>query len=457
MRRRWWTSWLALLVLAALLAACAGGAGPAPTPTATRMPVAKPTPTATPTATPTRTPDPTAFKLVYRKFGPTSDFILKVSPRNLARTELLAEVPHAQGFGIVASLSPGGKAVAYTVMPEGARDPEIEAQAYVQRFDGREPKFLIDGLDLRTPPVWSPDGRFVLVRRNTPSKIILIRVQLKTGKVTVGLEITRGLVFDIFPIGFVLRESAATPTPPTRPIALLYFAQLTINGTAFASFPFAQAVPTPTPPAPTPTPTVTPTPTATKTPKPTGKTPKPRPTPTPTPTLTPTPTPFVLVWASDQVARDYALSPDDKRMAFLVPRLKEGEPIIRTFYTDLELRTVAQVPAAELRPGDHLNPIWTVDSSAVSIGLLPLKGKPRGVAIVPVLGGNVKRLPPPKKGFDVPASWSPDGRYLAVRSFSGKSIADPGRSRLVLISRMSGGRFVVTAGDVDALGWVERE
>ncbi|MCH7653320.1 MAG: PD40 domain-containing protein [Chloroflexi bacterium] len=51
---------------------------------------------------------------------------------------------------------------------------------------------------------------------------------------------------------------------------------------------------------------------------------------------------------------------------------------------------------------------------------------------------------------------SPDGKYLAVRSFSGTSIANPGSSQLVIVSRASGSRFVVASGEVEVIGWVKR-
>ena len=68
--------------------------------------------------------------------------------------------------------------------------------------------------------------------------------------------------------------------------------------------------------------------------------------------------------------------------------------------------------------------------------------------------GQPSQLPPPEKGFDLPQGWSPDGKYLAVRSFSGTSIANPGSSQLVMVSPASGSRFVVASGEVEVIGWV---
>ncbi len=76
--------------------------------------------------------------------------------------------------------------------------------------------------------------------------------------------------------------------------------------------------------------------------------------------------------------------------------------------------------------------------------------------MVDVAEGQLSQLPPPEKGFDVPHSWSPDGKYLAVRSFSGTSVANPGSSQLVMVSRASGSRFVVASGELEVIAWVER-
>ncbi len=70
--------------------------------------------------------------------------------------------------------------------------------------------------------------------------------------------------------------------------------------------------------------------------------------------------------------------------------------------------------------------------------------------------GQSSQLSPPEHGFDLPQSWSPDGKFLAVRSFSGTSIANPGSSQLVTVSRASGSRFVVASGEVEVIGWVKR-
>jgi hypothetical protein len=77
------------------------------------------------------------------------------------------------------------------------------------------------------------------------------------------------------------------------------------------------------------------------------------------------------------------------------------------------------------------------------------------VAIVPLDGAEPTFLVPPEQGFDQPLSWSPDARFLAVRSFPGDSLGNPGTPRLVFIST-SGQRQPAPEGpEIEVVGWVK--
>ncbi len=143
-------------------------------------------------------------------------------------------------------------------------------------------------------------------------------------------------------------------------------------------------------------------------------------------------------------------------MAFIVPKLREGVFSTRIYIADLILLSVMPLPSPGLDRTDQFNPVWLPDGSAVTIGLLPVEGQPAGAVIIAVGEGQPSQLPPPERGFDLPQSWSTDGKYLAVSSFSGTSIANPGSSQLVIVSRASGSRFVVASGEVEVIGWVKR-
>ena len=68
-------------------------------------------------------------------------------------------------------------------------------------------------------------------------------------------------------------------------------------------------------------------------------------------------------------------------------------------------------------------------------------------------GGSELTLAGPERGFDAPLGWSPDGRYLAARSFDGSGSYAPGRESMVVIS-IDGVRLIVTARtELIFLGW----
>ncbi len=150
------------------------------------------------------------------------------------------------------------------------------------------------------------------------------------------------------------------------------------------------------------------------------------------------------------------MAPDGRRVAFVVPELREGVFGTRTFIADLLLRSVTPLPSQGLDGTDQFSPVWLPDSSTVTIGLLPVEGQPAGAVIAALGEGQPSQLPPPEKGFDFPRGWSADGKYLAVRSFSGTSVANPGFSQLVMVSPASGSRFVVASGEVEVIAWVKQ-
>src|SRR3972149_37537 len=99
-----------------------------------------------------------------------------------------------------------------------------------------------------------------------------------------------------------------------------------------------------------------------------------RPPPTPPPTA-------VFPVLSDQIARDYALSPDATRVAFLVPGLVQGQFVSRTYVAEIKSKGVSALPSpAGLAPRDQISPAWHPDGKSVAIGQLPRAGEPGRVA-----------------------------------------------------------------------------
>jgi hypothetical protein len=68
-------------------------------------------------------------------------------------------------------------------------------------------------------------------------------------------------------------------------------------------------------------------------------------------------------------------------------------------------------------------------------------------------GGEGAALVTDARGFDVPVAWSPDGRTLYARSFTGSSADDPGSEQPVLIDTEGARRPLTGDGPVEYVGW----
>ncbi|RLT43622.1 MAG: hypothetical protein DWI58_03370 [Chloroflexi bacterium] len=159
----------------------------------------------------------------------------------------------------------------------------------------------------------------------------------------------------------------------------------------------------------------------------------------------------VIVHASDHIARGWQMAPDGTSLAYLAPEVRGERVVYRTHVAGLpdgKPREVAETLAA----ADHLNPAWT-PSGSLAIGQDSRTGSG---AITLIDDSNVRALPAPQHGFDVPLSWSDGGTYLAIRSFDGDTATSPGNESIVLLGP-DGGRYPITApGDVIFIGWVTR-
>lgn len=406
---------LALVLLT--LAACGGGDS---SPTASPSPTSSlPTPLGSPTVTPTPPPPSTPYRFLYREFGREQDTIWRVLPSDPSQREEMAVIPHRADWGIVPSLSPDGKRLAYLTLPERAVDRGSEAEAYILDLESGQTELIAQGVDLQLRPLWSPDGELLYLRRiaQMEREVTILQVQVpgageeQDSRIEPILKADLSDVLTFIPIGFADDERS------------MYFVQISAGsggGTLLGAYAPATA-------------------------------PAPLPPPSPTPQAT------FVVHLSDQIARDYDLSPDSKRLSFLVQELIEGQLLFRAFVADLVGGIVEPLPTEGLQSGGHLRPLWRPDGSRISVGLLPSPGEPGAVALLPLDGGVPSFLPPPDLGFDVPLSWAPDGSYLAVTSFDGESLDNRGRARLVLVAP-SGQRINVAEGvDVEVVGWVKAE
>jgi Tol biopolymer transport system component len=164
----------------------------------------------------------------------------------------------------------------------------------------------------------------------------------------------------------------------------------------------------------------------------------------------------VFLVLSDQIVRDYTLSPAADRVAFLVPGLVNGAFVSRTYIADIKGDSVTPLPSPEgLTAADQISPAWHPDGKRIAVGQLPSGGDPGRVAVVPLGGGDATLLLPPDRGFDQPLRWSPDGEYLAVKSYPGESLVDPGVPSLVFVT-LGGQRIPLPEGaEIETVGWIK--
>ena len=385
---------IAFLALATLAALVAGGCNGGGD--------ASPTPTGVATPSPTGVPDE-GLRLLYKEFGSGADVIWLASAAEPQRRAKVAEVEHAPDMGISASLSPDGERIAYLALPAADGASALDAQAWLLEVDSGKTRLLASDLDGASKPVWSPDGSSIIVRRNGPQAQIgrdasLLKVDVSDGSETLLMQADD--VLELFPIGY-------SPDGTS-----LYFAQIVLSGTHFGAVAAAGG------------------------------------------------SPRLLVQASDEPARDWHLSSDGSRVTFLARQPTDDRIAIRAFVVELVEGGEPQ-PLTDfsegLDAGDHFNPVWHPDGQRIALGRTPDDGF-RAAALVSLAEGELDEVTPgPDQGFDVPVGWSPEGDYLAVRSFEGSSAAQPGREHLVLIELGKGRQTVADRGNLEFIGWLTND
>lgn len=467
-----------LLLLAVALAACDGGSDE-PLPTPTPSPRADVSPLPDPSATPLPPLDRSDFRFLYSEFGRDRDIIWSAEPARPVRRTKVAEIPHGRGWAIKPALSPDGTKLAYNAVAEDGT-PEGGVETYILDLESGESTLLLRGVELATP-VWSPDGSFLFLRHRFGREVMVLLVDVEQLVALAEATPTPTSTATATPTGTVEPQSPQPPPPPPQPVRIvlrrnvasvldyfplgvdaedgvLYFVQVqggTLSGTFLGRYQPATAdtVATATAIAQATATSFAATVTSV------AQTATSTPTSTPTPGPTPTPTPLtgdVFLLLSDQIARDFALSPDASRVAYIVPGLIDGEFVARVHIADVAAGRVSPLRSPPALPVvEQIGPIWGPGRAQISVGLLPAAGEPGRVAVVPVDRGEVILLPAARQGFDQPLAWSPDGKFVAVRHFQGDSLANPGRTRLVFVSP-KGQRPAAPPGPAfEPIGWVK--
>jgi len=346
-------------------------------------------------------PDPTVASrlgpgphLVFAEFGPAEDTLYIAPAAEPGRRTALARVPHTDGWGIHPGAEMAGPLLAYTVLPVGAAGRrDTPAELWVLNVETRNLTRLARDADLLVAPL--VDGDSVVYRTSTAGgRQELVRVDLDTRARTTLHTYEGG--FGILPV--------ALPDGET-----VIFATYSTAGTDLYRLRDGSA-------------------------------------------------PRLLAHASDEIARDFRLSPDREALAYVAPVAIAERYLHRLHVIDATSgEPRAPLPAtdpASADGGEEFSPAWT-PGGAPTVGREAAAG-PAAAAVVGAShagGAAAGPLTPPQTGFDVPLGWSADGRYLAVRSFSGSGAYDPGAETMVVVDTDGGRTLLPTRTELSFLGW----
>ncbi len=334
--------------------------------------------------------------LVYSEFGRNSDTIWAAQPDNPTQRTQLTSVDHAPEYGIVASLSPDGEYIAYNVLPPaGPAAIDAPAELWVMDRDGGSPSRLDNDVDLPVSPVWSPDGSAVVFRRSS-SDDSGSHFQLIRVTMSGSEDVLVDSTDGVMPVGFA-------------PGGSLYFASLSAGGTNLGVvYPSGGVV-------------------------------------------------SDIAHLSDDFARDWHLSPDGSRLAYLSSRETADGISYGAVVLDLKVTAASlfRSMAVQSNQGDEFNPIWRPDGKSVTVGRILAQSQTSQPMFKTMGGDGIQTVPSLSQGFDVPLAWSPDAGFLAVRFYESQSVTDPGRSWVTVIGNDGSRRTVSPNSDVTVMGWVD--
>jgi Tol biopolymer transport system component len=325
-------------------------------------------------------------RVAYFEFGVGADTLWLVSPNEPSQREKLFSVGHAREFGVVPSLSPDGRTVAFSALPANNPAPSPDAPAGLWFADlsrDAEPRLLTQTVDLRVPAVWAPDGASVVFRRSDADGYALIALPAGGGDERVLARSDAATA--LFPVGFSPDASR------------FYQVSLDASGSRLVAIDVASG----------------------------------------------RQTEFALL--APGLTRDWSLSKDGSKLAFLSMSFTSEAVNARAFVLDLETALLTPVTDAAV---NAFGPVWASDSTLL-VGTLRAGGTS---ALVRFDGTTTTALPSTTRGFDVPLGFARDGRSYLVRAFSGASAVAPGVATLTLVDE-NGGRQVIAAGDVTFAGW----
>ncbi len=338
-------------------------------------------------------------RLLISEFGDKTDVITAIDPADTTNGRAqIATIDHAAGWGVFPVLAPDARAIAYTALPADTLKPSAAAPAQAAIVGvGGDVAQLADDADLLVAPIWSPDSASIVVRKNTPSDDGAGTFEL----LLLGRDGSRATMT-------TWRSAAVFPIAFAPDGAKLYFAALSAAGTDLYSV----------------------------APDGSGET--------------------KIARLSDQVARDWKLSPDGATLAYSVAESGETPQVIaRTLdiasgvVSDALVTSIESGPPTVAGARGELNPAWKT-GGGLTVASVGIDGGGAAVDIDP--SGNESALTSNGDSIDLPLAWSPDGTSLAVRAVDGKTPFDARASHIDLL-RDGARQRVSDSADVLIVGW----
>ena len=341
------------------------------------------------------------YRLVFAEFGLLADRIYIAAPDAPDERELVASVPHARGWSITPAPAMAGDLAAFVVLPpEAAPRRDSPAELWVLDVRSGELTRLAGDADLMAAPVLDRDGAGLLYRRTmADGSQQLVRLEIAA-------QARRALYsavtdFGLYPVAFEPDGAA------------LYF-ELSVRGTELYRVREGAE-------------------------------------------------PELIAHLSQHVARDWRVSPDGASVAYLAPEVSAERVVHRAWVVGVgagaEARAASPAAAGAVL-SEQFAPVWTADGSGLTVGVEAFPDISSAAVTIALDGAGddaPPALPAPAQGFDVPLGWSPDGLYLAARSFDGRDAAEPGRESLAIISP-GGDRYPVAAeSELIYIGWLRDE
>jgi hypothetical protein len=320
-------------------------------------------------------------RIAYFEFGHKEDTLWLADPFNPEQRESVFSVPHAPEFGAIPSVSQDGRLLAFTALAPETRAPSAAAPAGLWLAE------LAGGAE----PRLLASGVDLLVRPawSSDGESVVYRRTTAEGHVLALLPIDGG-------VERVLAKSPAALLPVAERDGRVYYVALGDRGSTFHSVDLTNGS-----------------------------------------ILAP-------LQLSGGLTRDWTLSPDGRRLAFLALSLEPGAVSSQALV--LELATGVITPFSDASV-DAFGPVWT-GSGRLVVGSLDRQS---GGGRFLLEGQGEPAVTPPQRGFDLPLKAVPSGGYI-VRSFTGGSLAQPGYSTLSFIGA-DGSRRVIASGEVTFAGW----